>query len=636
MARVDRLDPDSREVLRAAAVVGRSFFHSVLRELVEPEWELVEPEWELDRCLEELTRLELIREQDAIGDREYAFKHAITHDVVYESILHGRRRELHRRVATLVEQLYGDRLEEVYGLLAYHHAQADDPVRAHEYLLRAGDQAARLAADAAAIGHYEQAVRAYEQAFGDSWDSLERAELDRKIGEAFHRLGNNDVGAHYLTRGLDYLGYRYPASRWGVRRAILRELSRQIGHRVARVSWQGRRSSPASECVSQILNTLSWIHYFIDRERLVLDALLQLNRSERNGVLLGTVRGASGLGVILDAIPARRLAGRYHRRAVRLAADCENPSGAALAYLCLAHHEHHVLGSGGFERYEEAASAAREAADLRVWGAAIALRTTMQGVRGELAHALAEAEEMVTVGGESGDAHLLGWGEQRLGAVLRLAGVSDEAEARLSRSIPLLEAVPDLEELVHANALLGRCLLEAGLLDEAVERLEDCEAQIAEQRLRGFHCTEARLGLAEAYLSAAEHSAGDERRALLAKARGACRKARKQSKLDRDAGPAARRLTGTYLRGAGRPRRARRALERSLTEAQRLGARYDLALTLAEIGRATDDSESLARGLGLLDEIRAAVGTPSVPGGAPGAGSGHAGTVDARPGEMPS
>ena len=197
---------------------------------------------------------------------EYIFKHALAQEATYESILLRSRRLLHRRVGQAIESLFSDRLDEFYGLLAYHYARAEAWEKAQEYLLKAGDQAGGVAADAEALAHYQEAITAYERAFGDSWDPVERAALERKMGEAMFRRGDHTQALQYLGRALAHHARPFPLSRWGTRRAILRELAAQIGHRILSglfvkqtsgqtsraskrrcasiTSWPGSRSSP--------------------------------------------------------------------------------------------------------------------------------------------------------------------------------------------------------------------------------------------------------------------------------------------------------------------------------------------------------------------------------------------------------
>jgi predicted ATPase len=82
----------------------------------------------------------------------YTFKHALTQDVAYSSLPGERQSGLHERVAQATERVYGDRLEEHYGELAYHYHRSGHVLKAVDYLHRAGQQAAQRSANAEAIG----------------------------------------------------------------------------------------------------------------------------------------------------------------------------------------------------------------------------------------------------------------------------------------------------------------------------------------------------------------------------------------------------------------------------------------------------------------------------------------------------
>jgi tetratricopeptide (TPR) repeat protein len=86
------------------------------------------------------------------------FKHALTHDVAYNSLLVQRRRELHRTIALAIEELYADRLAEHYEVLAHHLSKAEDWARALEYLLKAGDKSMKSFSNREAISLYDQAL----------------------------------------------------------------------------------------------------------------------------------------------------------------------------------------------------------------------------------------------------------------------------------------------------------------------------------------------------------------------------------------------------------------------------------------------------------------------------------------------
>jgi predicted ATPase len=86
--------------------------------------------------------LEFIYEQLALPDVEYSFKHALTHEVAYNSMLQERRRMIHERVGNAFEAIYGERIEEHLSQIAHHYGHSANVPKADDYLKRAGEQAA--------------------------------------------------------------------------------------------------------------------------------------------------------------------------------------------------------------------------------------------------------------------------------------------------------------------------------------------------------------------------------------------------------------------------------------------------------------------------------------------------------------
>jgi class 3 adenylate cyclase/tetratricopeptide (TPR) repeat protein len=603
MARIDRLEEDARQALCLAAVVGRTFPYRVLRAL----WEGPR---ELRRALRELERLELIRERAPGPEPEYIFKHALVQEAAYESLLVRRRRELHARVAGALEALFADRLEEYYGLLAYHYARAEAWEQAQAFLLRAGDQAGWLAADAEALAHYRQAVDAAERGLGERWAPLDRAALERKIGEALHRRGEHEQATDFLRRALGLAGRPYPAARRGVRAAIAGQFCRQVGHRalpwLTRGAAGGAAARSAAECL-RIYTALGWIDYFADRERVVLDALLALNLAERSGLFVEAANGLTGMGLVFDAIPATRLAGAYHRRAVALAERVQQPAAIGLAHLGYGLYEQHIVGDWerALRTYRRSAAAYQEAGLLREWGAAVVMIAWVRLHQGRLAESVAHNEELIRLGQDAADRQLCAWAEWGLARGLRRRGELDDAVAHLRTAIALAEAIPDHLILISARGELGACYLRRGRRDEALAELEASDRLLDERGLTSWFFTPPRLGLAEAYLCAAEEGAAGERAAWLRKARRAVSRAVRQCRFERGALSAALRLQGRYAWLAGEPAAARRAWERSLHDAEGRGACYDTALTHLEIGERLRERAHLDRAEALFGEIDA-------------------------------
>lgn len=151
VARMDRLEKDVQRTLQLASVIGRSFYHSVLQKITELEAEL-------DRHLNTLQRVEIIREAARVPELEFMFRHELTRDAAYQSILKKRRREFHEKVGQALEELFPERRDELAPVLAHHFLEAGDTERALKNYTVAGDTAVRLFANAEAISHYSKAI----------------------------------------------------------------------------------------------------------------------------------------------------------------------------------------------------------------------------------------------------------------------------------------------------------------------------------------------------------------------------------------------------------------------------------------------------------------------------------------------
>lgn len=113
--------------------------------------------------MEHLQLAEFIYEQPAIGDVEYSFKHALTLEVAYGSILSERRKLLHGYIAESLEVVYGTRLGDHLEQLAHHYANSANTVKAINYLRQAGGQAVDRASYTQAVGQFSRALKLLEK-----------------------------------------------------------------------------------------------------------------------------------------------------------------------------------------------------------------------------------------------------------------------------------------------------------------------------------------------------------------------------------------------------------------------------------------------------------------------------------------
>jgi class 3 adenylate cyclase/tetratricopeptide (TPR) repeat protein len=151
-ARMDRLSSEEKSLLQTLAVIGREFSSSLLRKVV------TEHDEELLRLLSRLQSAEFVYEQPAFPEVEYIFKHALTQEVAYNSLLIERRKVLHERTAQAIEEVYRLRLEDHYSELAYHYSRSGNTQKAVDYLQLAGQQAIQRSAYVEATNHLTAAL----------------------------------------------------------------------------------------------------------------------------------------------------------------------------------------------------------------------------------------------------------------------------------------------------------------------------------------------------------------------------------------------------------------------------------------------------------------------------------------------
>ena len=151
-ARIDRLPTDAKDLLQTLSVIGREFPMSLIRAVVPRQVE------DLEQMLNHLQLGEFIYEQPAVGETEYTFKHALTREVAYKSVLIGTRTRLHESIGAAIERLYSSRLDQYYAELARHYRLSANTVKAIKYLRLAGEQAARRSAVGEAGAKFSQAL----------------------------------------------------------------------------------------------------------------------------------------------------------------------------------------------------------------------------------------------------------------------------------------------------------------------------------------------------------------------------------------------------------------------------------------------------------------------------------------------
>ena len=592
VSRIDRLDDDIKQALKLASVIGRSFFDRVLEAISETQHEL-------PMQLKALEALELIRQKLNSPEPEHIFKHALVQEAAYGSMLEDSRRGIHRRVAQAMEGLFADRLDEFSSLLAHHYTCAEDWDKAQAWLFRAGDLAGRMAADTEALALLRQAELAYLKVYGNRLEPMERTALQRKIGSALYGTGKYEEGHVQMRQALAHLGVNYPDSRWGTRRAILKYLGAHLWRRLRRrVGLPVKRDLDLAVVmeISTIAHFMAWMDYFLDKERLLLDSLLELDVGERSHHGMAEARGLSSLGFATMTFNLRKISRNYNAQAALVAQRSSQQPAIVLSFFTQAFLDFY---EGNWDECEarmgKAEAGYRELGDIHRWASAALMLCWVLVPRGHLARTHALSSEVVRAGDHTADPQVTSWGLQNLGTTLTAQGKLEEAEVTLRRGCEIAERIGAWDNLLHQKSLLAKCLLLQGRTAEAEAMLEDSLRikKLRKQKLP-FDCIELCAASAVLRVAMAERADATARPGALLAARAACKAAIECARLMPLWLPEALRTQGNLCWLEGNAVEARKHWRESLTVAARSAFPIERGLTLMDKGRRLGDAALLS------------------------------------------
>lgn len=193
-SRIDRLEENLKRTVQVASVVGRDFAFCILQAVSGMQAEL-------KAHLLSLQGLEFIYEKQLLPELEYIFKHVLTQEVAYHSLLLKRRKELHERIGRAVEQLYAKRLEEYYELLAHHYFRSENSEKAFDYLKLSAEKAMRHNSAREALNYYEMAIAVLDRLPENKDQKIKKLEVIHLTISPLINLGFPDKSLSLLERG---------------------------------------------------------------------------------------------------------------------------------------------------------------------------------------------------------------------------------------------------------------------------------------------------------------------------------------------------------------------------------------------------------------------------------------------------
>jgi tetratricopeptide (TPR) repeat protein len=463
-ARIDRLPAGEKDLLQTLAVTGKEFSLALVRTLIK------QPDDEVRRMLNDLQMAEFIYEQPAAGDIEYTFKHALTQQVAYNSVLVERRNLLHRRTGAAIESLYRDRLEDHYADLAHHYSLSDDAAKAVVYLRLAAEQA---------VGR-----SAYSEAAADLEAAL--AFLDRLPA------GNERARAELALRATENT----------VAIVLYGFSSHQREQATQRMCTLAEQLEETSLLIRGLVSLSSF--YFTHGE-----PMLALGTGRRCLELAERSSDSAALAYAASSVACgAQTSGLLGEAASRFAEAMLHAEHANQRDLILpvtvwsmsAIHRSNVLASMGrvteaAKLAEEGLRYARESRHLYSLGHALTVKPRTHCYLREPEIARAHAEEAIALSEEHGFAEWMPWGRFNRGWALSVLGRVEEGVAEMEEGITgfdRLGGVPfqrfSIALLAHGHASLGRHSEGLNMLDKALEHVErsgELDGQAEMLRLKG-------------------------------------------------------------------------------------------------------------------------------------------------------
>ena len=526
-ARIDGLGSGPARVVRAAAVVGRTFWYRVL--------ERIDPSPSLAVDLDQLIDQGFVERRGIDPEVTHAFRHALIQEVAYLKQLLSQRRRLHVRVADAIGDLFKQRADEYVDIIAYHYARGDDDAKASAALLRAGQRARRLYAIDEALAYFKSALEhsaADPSASADAWEGI--ADVEGFAG-------------NYVEAAAGYrhaLAARDPADDRG-RSRLLRKLG--VVHQITgdtpealRTLTEAREVLSAGADRDQALVLLElgqvyWQQGSYEQSRATL--LTAAERAERAGADDARADAYKHLGTVASLSGDTGMAIDYYERSLQLYEARADVSGQA-----------NVLNNIGIVRRKEG----RYAEALRAHANALAIRERI------------------------GDPLGIGTSRNNLAQIELARGALDEAEADFTAALKRWSAIGYAAGIALARTGLGITAVRRGDAQTGRRDLQQAIEEWGQLASRTYQ-SETERYLAEACLSS-------DATAALTWANRAVATARAVQALDQEG--IALQVLGTVHASRGEMPDSLAALERSREILRGTSERQELARTLAGLARA--------------------------------------------------
>jgi class 3 adenylate cyclase/tetratricopeptide (TPR) repeat protein len=461
-ARVDRLPPPLQLTLKVASVIGENFLQQTLVDI----YPIAEDRHAVPDYLQDLITLDLIvRTTDA---PEYAFKQSITRDVAYNIMLFAQRKALHEAVARWYERNYVYDLSPFYALLAYHWQQSEVTSKQIEYLEKAAQKAYRN-------GAYREVVDFLTQAEKSSPRTVETRKVRwaSMLFEAYWAIGNLQGSRTAAERVLDAAGQTLPQSRTMLIGDIVRQVGRQIGHRLLPGVFIGRAErSDENLRIVRAYNRLQEVFYFANSPILAFYAGFRtLNLAESIGDSLPELPGIyanSAIGMSIVRLP--RLARIYEKLAIEGSTKLADPAVTARVSNRIGVY---LSGYGKWQQarmhFSHAIQQYTTLEDKRGLGDSLTASAFAEALHGDFTTSHAQFTQLESVAMNSNNREHTAWAMSGLGSLQQVYGDYEQALELMISARKLLEDVEDRVSYINNLGTLAAVHLEMQNYQEAYQ-----------------------------------------------------------------------------------------------------------------------------------------------------------------------
>ncbi|MFN2520501.1 MAG: adenylate/guanylate cyclase domain-containing protein [Candidatus Limnocylindria bacterium] len=412
-ARLDALEAGPRHVVQRAAIIGRTFWTRVLARVSAGE--------PVPSALATLEAERFVAPFEITPEEKYAFRHALVQEVVYGTQLMALRRKGHGEVGEAIVETFAERLDEFIDILAFHYGRSDDDANARRFLLRAGQRAQHLYANAEALAYFESALARSAD------DSAARAAAHEGIGRIRRFEGKLAAAIDSFELAIADVGDTDPLG------------SSRLRVRIAAVHRLRGEPERALEMLSAELSSLP---EDADRDR----ALVLIELAETHWYQ----------GGFTSAIPALE-------RAIRHAERAQATESIAEAYKHLG-TVHTLRGevAEGLRFYERSLTLFEELADASAQGKVLNNIGIAHRRAARYAEALDAYGRALAIKERLGDPLGIGAAANNVAQIHRLLGDLDRAEAEYRASLEQFEMIGVPTGIALAHSGLGSNALDRG------------------------------------------------------------------------------------------------------------------------------------------------------------------------------